>query len=126
MEARKNVIRYRRQLVFAQMIISKKWREKLEERKKRGIDPNRDRIRHCITLLSRISFVEAKAKKMLADFICIEAGKDELILKGRLFYKSISFIQTRLKNRIETKYAKVDVLLTYWDKLYGQMQLKAS
>lgn len=28
--------------------------------------------------------------------------------------------------RIATKYAKVEVLLNYWDKLYGQMQLKAT
>ena len=49
-----------------------------------------------------------------------------LISKGRLFYKSIIYMQNRMKDRIATKYAKVDVLLTYWDKLYGQMQLKAT
>lgn len=31
-----------------------------------------------------------------------------------------------MNDRIATKYAKVDVLMTYWDKLYGQMQLKAT
>ena len=42
-----------------------------------------------------------------------------LIEKGRSFYKIITYIQKKARQQIETKFAKVDVLLTYWDKLYG-------
>ena len=70
--------------------------------------------------------IEDTTTKIVSDFISIETGKDALIRKCRLFYKSILYIQNRMKVQIQTKYAKVDVLLNYWDKLYGQMQLKAT
>ena len=31
----------------------------------------------------------------------------------------------RMKDKIETKNGKIDVLMNYWDKLYGQIMNKA-
>jgi len=65
--------------------------------------------------------IEDTTKKIVSDFISIETGKEVLMQKCRLFYKSILYIQNRMRDQISTRFAKVDVLLTYWDKLYGQM-----
>ena len=42
------------------------------------------------------------------------------------FYKLIEFIQKRLRDKLVSRGNKVEVLMNYWDKLYGQMQMKAS
>jgi hypothetical protein len=44
----------------------------------------------------------------------------------RDFTIKIIYIQRKVMTQFKTKYAKVEVLLTYWDKLYGQMQRQAS
>ena len=42
------------------------------------------------------------------------------------FYKLIEFIQKRLRDKLVSRGNKVEVLMNYWDKIYGQMQMKAS
>ena len=35
------------------------------------------------------------------------------------------FMQTRIKNKLETKFSKIEVLLTFWDKMVGIIQKQA-
>jgi hypothetical protein len=42
----------------------------------------------------------------------------------RQFTKGFSYIQIRIKNQLLTKYSKVEVLLTYWDKLFCKILTK--
>ena len=45
------------------------------------------------------------------------------------FFRTMSQIlqiQTKIKTQIVTRYAKVDILCNYWDKMIGQIQLNAS
>jgi hypothetical protein len=42
------------------------------------------------------------------------------------FYQQITFIQKRMRDKCICREQKVEVLFNYWDKMYGQMQMKAS
>ena len=46
------------------------------------------------------------------------------ILLNRYFYL-IHLVQRRLRDSLATKYGKVEILKTYWDKLLGKMMLAA-
>jgi hypothetical protein len=39
--------------------------------------------------------------------------------------KIITKIQIKLVHLLETKYSKIEVLISYWDKLYGQLYIKS-
>jgi len=47
-------------------------------------------------------------------------------MKIREFYKQISFMQRRIKDGLVTKESKIEVLLNYWDKMFGVLQSQAS
>ena len=51
---------------------------------------------------------------------------EDCIKKMRNFYYQMMFIQKRLRHKLETQDAKIDVIMNYWDKIYGKMQLKAT
>ena len=44
----------------------------------------------------------------------------------RKFYKDITYMQKRIRDQMTTADAKVEVLLNYWDKMFGQIQGEAS
>ena len=44
----------------------------------------------------------------------------------RYFYDKMIYIQKKLMNKLESKRAKVEVMLTYWDKVYGKLQTISS
>jgi len=44
----------------------------------------------------------------------------------RSFYKSIEYMQKRMRAQLLTKSQKIEVLFNYWDKLFGQLQSRAS
>ena len=46
------------------------------------------------------------------------------ILVKRYFYL-IHLVQRRIRDSLATKYGKVEILVTYWDKLLGRVYLKA-
>jgi len=43
----------------------------------------------------------------------------KMVFSFRHFYGRIRFIQKRLKDKVEAKVGKVEVLVNYWDKLFG-------
>jgi hypothetical protein len=42
------------------------------------------------------------------------------------FVKNILTIQRKVKNQLVTRLSKIEVLINYWDKILGQIQMKAS
>ena len=50
---------------------------------------------------------------------------DKLIADGREFYKGITLIQKRVKNIFACRSGKVEVLINYWDKMLGKLQMSA-
>ena len=62
---------------------------------------------------------EARALVKLREFL-IDNKQNELIkIKIREFYKQITYMQKRIKDQTDTKESKVEVLLNYWDKMFG-------
>ena len=44
----------------------------------------------------------------------------------RKYAQKIEYIQKRFKDQLATRFAKVEVLSNYWDKMVGQLQTRAS
>jgi putative cell wall-binding protein len=51
---------------------------------------------------------------------------DYLINKLKQFYARMIHYKVRFEHKISTKHCKIEVILTYWDKIYGQIQLIAT
>ena len=54
-------------------------------------------------------------KAAFADILEI----DKLIEKGQIFYRQMEFLQKRVKAKLATRGAKIEVLINAWNKLYG-------
>ena len=48
-------------------------------------------------------------------------GKRLIILKARLFYKKIEYMQNRFKVQYQAFLSKIEILITYWDKTIGKI-----
>ena len=46
--------------------------------------------------------------------------------KMRSFCRTVFYVQRRIRALVSTKISKVEVLINYWDKLFGQLQMRAS
>ena len=69
---------------------------------------------------------QQRALKVLKPFIKEAFAILAFKLALRRIYKSIEFMQKRIKNQLATRESKIEVLENYWDKIYGQLQIKAS
>ena len=89
---------------------------------------HKNSFRHLSTCFTatKIDTIEQRALLSLKEFLLDNMNKENLRIKLRTLYKKISFMQRKMRARFQTKGAKVEVLITYWDKIYGQSQLKAS
>ena len=63
---------------------------------------------------------------MLKPFLLKNLGMDELIFRMRNFYSKMMIIKKRLKAKVLTKFSKVEVLETYFCKIYGVIQAIAT
>jgi len=64
----------------------------------------------------------AKLKVFLIDNYQNENAK----IKVREFYKNITYMQKRIRDQFLKKDAKAEILVNYWDKLFGLLQIRAS
>lgn len=39
--------------------------------------------------------------------------------------KNMNFMQKRIREKLTTKYSKIEVLINYWDKMLGKIGLQA-
>ena len=42
------------------------------------------------------------------------------------FFVQIKYIQSKMRNQLSTRFSKVEVLINYWNKLFGKLQITAS
>ena len=63
---------------------------------------------------------------MLKGFLKENIDVERFKIAMREFYKNINLIQRRMRGACASREAKVDVLMNYWDKMYGQIQQVAS
>ena len=61
------------------------------------------------------------AKDMFLTFI----GNDAIINSFRTIRVKVIYIQKWARNKLETRFSKVEVLVNYWDKLLGKTMKKA-
>ena len=61
------------------------------------------------------------AKDMFLTFI----GNDAIINSFRTIRVKVIYIQKWVRNKLETRFSKVEVLVNYWDKLLGKTMKKA-
>ena len=73
-----------------------------------------------------VFLLKRQGQVILQEFLCLSLGRELLTEKGREVYKKIVSIQRKVRNRKVKFDTKVGLLLTYWDKLYGSMQVIAS
>ena len=62
-----------------------------------------------------------QALGLLKPFLLRNLGNEDLILKGREFVFSISLIQNRVKTLFACRGGKVEILVNYWDKMFGRL-----
>jgi len=62
----------------------------------------------------------------MLQFIEDIASKGVMVLLTRRLYASLHRIQRKLKDLIETRESKIDVLMGYWDKMEFTLALSAS
>ena len=62
-----------------------------------------------------------KAKFVMKEFLRDYWYLNELIRKYRLFYTTIRYIQKHMRAQLDTRYAKVEILTNYWEKLIINM-----
>ena len=63
----------------------------------------------------------AKLKIFLIDNVYNESAK----IKVREFYGNITYMQRRIRDQFFKKDAKTEILVNYWDKMFGQIQTRA-
>ena len=69
---------------------------------------------------------EERSLFLIKKFLSDSASSYNFKVKARKLYKILLKIQRRIRDNGVTKYSKVEVLVNYWDKLYGQLQVRAS
>lgn len=67
-----------------------------------------------------------RAQEMIHYALKSVHAVEHLIFQQVKWRNSFIFIQKRLNDRQKAKTGLVNVMLTYWDKLYGQIMFKAS
>ena len=67
-----------------------------------------------------------KAGKVFREFLDDQWHLAELFHRFRVFYRVTLYIQKHIRAQIHTRYAKVDVLKNYWEKVIIHLQLKAT
>jgi len=109
---------------FMGVIVYNIWKRKL---RRWGADPgsvapihlnNFRQLATCFTA-TKIDVIEVRAIKTLKEFLIDNVTLENMRIKVRELYRNIGFMQKRLRAQLQTKGAKVDVLINYWDKIYG-------
>ena len=87
-----------------------------------------NKVRKTLSFIGQLNYETTckKAMKIIKPFFIALLQIQKLTEKGRIFYKYISLIQQRIRLQLTTRYFKVEVLQNYWDKLLGEIHLKAS
>ena len=83
----------------------------------------KNRLRHSLTYAKGALEVSSRQKaiEVIKPVLLKNMGMDICIDKMRFFYEKMIFIQKRLRDKLECRSAKVEVMLTYWDKIYGKL-----
>lgn len=79
----------------------------------------RNKIRNTFTMFNVIQnphVQQIEVKQIMRNFFVEKMFINDLINKGRLFYKHITLIRRKFKDKMETKGEKLNILKMYWDQ----------
>lgn len=115
-------------MAFLIFSINKSWLRKMKHRGPTFERLITKRIRSVFSLnqLAIHNQSVLRARKLLHGFLEKTSCRDTFAEKMIHVYLKISKIQKFMKDQIETKDAKVEVLENYWDKMIGLIQFKAT
>jgi hypothetical protein len=104
-------------MIWAQIVISKRYRKHM---RRFGPEPDHHKLKDAVSFIGQLAISSnTRALSTLKTFILKTVGGMVLIEKVQIFRKTITYIQNKFRNQMATRYAKVEVLMNYWDKLYG-------
>jgi len=69
---------------------------------------------------------EALSKVIFLQFMRIQIEEEKMKVKFRTFYEKIVFMQKRMKDQIEIRSSKVEVLCSAWEQVYASIMRRAS
>jgi len=69
---------------------------------------------------------EPRALAKLKVFLIDNYQNENAKIKVREFYDNITYMQRRIRDQFCARDAKAEILVNYWDKLFGQLQTRAS
>mmetsp|Transcript_13544 Transcript_13544/g.21126 ORF Transcript_13544/g.21126 Transcript_13544/m.21126 type:complete len:140 (+) Transcript_13544:1358-1777(+) len=113
---------------FMRLVIAQCWRRRV---KRWGGDRsliNDNLVRRNITFVGSTMYdmQRERAQTILKPFLQQNIDLEKIRVTVRDFYKSIEYMQKRMRAQLLTKSQKIEVLFNYWDKLFGQLQSRAS
>lgn len=94
-------------------------KREMEEKKKSKL---------CFTFTSSAMAggAEALSKVIFLQFMRIQIEEEKMKVKFRTFYEKIVFMQKRMKDQIEIRSSKVEVLCSAWEQVYASIMRRAS
>ena len=72
------------------------------------------------------TFIREKSILTIKLFLLVICGNSDAYQKFKTFQYNMNLMQKRVKDKLQTKYSKVEVLENYWDKMVGQIGFRAS
>ena len=85
------------------------------------------RIRKTHTVLVNVlmPLMELKTIPILKAFLLDNYENYEMKVKSRILYGRVTYMQRKVRDQQVKQSAKVDILVNYWDKMYGTIMSRA-
>lgn len=108
--------------IFAVYSLSSRlWRRFLARYGKARLNgKTKNQIRHSLVLQSQVMSLHHQPRLIIADFcqnIVAWAMTANMQSQARVFHRLVNFIQIRMKQKLQTQFAKVEAVTWVWDKL---------
>lgn len=114
-----------RERCWVYQVISKRW---IGQKRRFGAShlillhkKMRSTITQTITVVGPV--LENQAKNLMKNFMEEMCGLGAFTFLVRKFNRGFLYIQQKMRDQLSTKYSKVEVLISYWDKIFGKLQV---
>ena len=67
-----------------------------------------------------------RAKEKLKSFLEANKERHRARLAIAILMKRVLSVQDKMRNKLASKYGKIEVLSNQWDKIFGQIQITAT
>ena len=100
------------------------FKRKLRRNRQLGLDLHKSKVRNAFTMVAmgEMKIHEQQSLQILKEFIPIHIGIYPLIKGARKTFRKFELIQKRILDQLSIKFAKVDVLINFWDKTINNLR----